>query len=323
MAVPTNTVQTFDRNSIREDLTDIISNIDPYETPLMSNIGTGSARQRLHEWQVDNLAAASGSNATVEGDDPDNEVLSPTQRRNNYTQLSDKVVQVSSTSRAVDNAGYADELAYQLQKVSKELKRDCETRLSGNFAAVPGNSGTAGESAGSVGFITTNVDAAGDGSDPTLCAGTSGYPNAAAGVGTARAATEQQIKDMMQAAWTAGGTPTIALMGGALKQKVSTFPGLAEQRYQAPTGMTTIIGAADVYVSDFGNLTFVPSRFCPTDTIQLLDPELWKVCDLQPYAMETLAKTGHSDQRMIYREYTLQCQNEAGNAVIRDLDAAL
>ncbi|WPZ05494.1 DUF5309 domain-containing protein [Pelagerythrobacter marinus] len=320
MAVPTNTVQTFSRNSIREDLTNIISNISPTDTPFMSNIGTGKAKQRLHEWQKDSLASPDGDNKTIEGDDVTADPAAATSRLNNYTQLSDKAVSVSSTARAVDNAGYADELAYQVSKRAKELKRDIETRINGNFAAVPGGAGTAGETAGSVAFMYTNVDAEATGTDPTLSGGTSGYPNAAAGAGVARAFTEAQLKNVHELAWTEGGEPTMLIMSGKLKQVASTFSGIAAQRKENTRGQATIIGAADVYVGDFGEVSFVPSRFCPTDVAQLIDPSLWKLMDLQPYQLEDLAKTGHSDKKMLSREYVLQCQNEAGNGIIRDLD---
>lgn len=322
MAVPTNTVQTFSRVSIREDLTNIISNISPTDTPFMSNIGSGSAKQRLHEWQVDSLVAANGDNKTIEGDDATIDTAPPTSRRNNYTQLMDKAVSVSSTARAVDNAGYADELAYQTSKRAKELKRDKEVRLCGNFAAVPGGSGTAGEMAGAVAFIRTNDNRGATGADPTLSGGTTGYPNAAAVNGTLRTFTEAMLKDVIQKAWNEGGSPSMALMSGPLKQTASTFAGIADLRKQAGNGQATIIGAADVYVSDFGDIAFVPSRFTTGRDVLVVDPSLWKVCDLQGYQLEDLAKTGHSDKKLLSWEGTLQCENEAGNGVIADVQAA-
>lgn len=319
MAVPTNTVQTFSRTNIREDLSNIISNISPIETPFMSNIGTEKASQRLHEWLTDSLASADGNNKTVEGDDATTDSAPAVTRRNNYTQLSDKVIQVSDTSRAVNTAGYADELAYQLSKKSKELKRDIETRLCGNFAAVPGGASTAGETAGAVAFIITNASRGVGGAAPTLSGSTSGYPNAAATNGTLRSITEAMLKTVVQSAWSAGGEPRIALASGLLKQAMSGFAGIAQQRRDTGNKAATIIGAADFYVSDFGDIAFVPSRFTTGRDVLVMDPSLWKVADLQSYKMEDLAKTGHSDRKMLSREYTLVCQNEAGNAVIADV----
>lgn len=319
MAVPTNTVQTFTRTNIREDLGNIISNISPTETPFMSNIGTESASQRLHEWLTDDLASADADNKTVEGDDATNDSAPAVTRRNNYTQLSDKVVQVSSTARAVNAAGYSDELSYQVAKKSKELKRDIEKRLCANKAAVPGGASTAGECAGAVAFIITNASRGTSGAAPTLSGSTTGYPNAAATNGTLRSITEAMLKTVMQSAWDAGGEPRIALASGLIKQAMSAFTGIAQQRRETGAKAATIIGAADVYVSDFGDVAFVPSRFTTGRDVLVMDPSLWAVADLQGYKMVDLAKTGHSDRKMLSREYTLVCKNEKGNAVIADV----
>lgn len=322
MAVPTNTVQTFARTNIREDLENIISNISPVETPFMSNMGGGKATARLHEWLTDSLANADPDNKTVEGDDATNDSTSPSVRRNNYTQLSDKVVQVSSTAQAVNTAGYANELAYQVAKKGKELKRDIEIRLTSNKPAVPGNATTAGETAGAVAFIITNASRGTGGAAPTLSGTTTGYPNAGETTGTLRNFTEALLKDAHQKAWTAGGNPNILLMSGPLKQTASTFAGIADIRHESGNGAATIIGAADMYVGDFGTIAFVPSRFTTGRNALLLDMSLWKLCDLQPYDITPLAKTGHSDRKMLSREYVLQSTNEAGNANIADVQAA-
>ena len=319
MAVPTNTVQTFARTNIREDLGNIITNIAPTDTPFMANIGTGEARQRLHDWLTDSLAAADPNNATIEGDDASNDATAPSTRRSNYTQLSDKVVQVSTTAQAVNSAGYKNELAYQIAKKGKEMKRDIEKRICGNYAAVPGASGTAGQTAGALAFLMTNASRGAGGAAPTLSGGTTGYPNASATNGTLRTVTEAMLKDVVFQAWTAGGEPSIALAPGDVKQTMSTFAGIAAQRRDTGDKAATIIGAADVYVGDFGEITFVPSRFTSGRDIMVIDPALWKLCDLQGYEMTDLAKTGHSDRKMSAREYALECSNEAGNGVIADV----
>jgi Family of unknown function (DUF5309) len=319
MAVPTNTVQTFARTNIREDLGNIISNIAPTDTPFMSNIGTGKATARLHEWLTDNLASADPNNMTIEGDDVTNDTAPGSVRRNNYTQLSDKSIVVSSTSQAVDTAGYKNELSYQFAKKGKELKRDMEIRLSGNYAAAPGAAGTAGQTAGACAFIISNDSRGATGADPTLSGGTTGYPNAAATNGTLRTITEAMLKTVHQSAWLAGGEPNMLIVSGLIKQTCSTFAGIAQQRRETGNKAVTIIGAADVYVGDFGEVSFVPSRFTTGRDALLIDTSLWKLCDLQPYHTFDVAKTGHADKKALGREYTLQCTNEAGNAVIADV----
>ena len=319
MAVPANTVQTFDRNSIREDLTNILSNISPTRTPFVSNIGTTSASQRTHEWQTDALADPDGGNAHVEGDDTAIDASAPTTRLANNTQIFKKAVSVSGTSQAVDNAGYEKELSYQMMKRGRELKRDVEVRACGNYAAAAGATAAASEMAGAVAFMRTNANRGAGGAAPTL---SGKLVDNAATNGTLRPFTEAQLKDVIHKAWDEGGEPTMALMSGTLKQKASTFVGIAEQRKANGTGQATIIGAADVYVSDFGDISFVPSRFTTGRDVLVLDPSLWAMADLRPYKAEELAKTGDSDKWHMLCEKTLVCENDAGNGVVADVQAA-
>ena len=125
MAVPTNTVETYNRVGIREDLADVIYNITPSEVPFMSNAAKGTASQTLYEWQTDSLEAAA-ANSQKEGDDYALDSRNATVRLNNHTNISAKTVGVSGSDQAVTNAGRGDELAYQMAKAGKELKRDME-----------------------------------------------------------------------------------------------------------------------------------------------------------------------------------------------------
>jgi hypothetical protein len=319
MAVPTNTLQRAALIGVREDLIDKISNIDPTECPLMNNIGTATAKQTFHEWQTDSLVAANGTNAAIEGDDATNDVRPLTKRNGNYTQLSRKVVQVSDTADAVNKAGRAKEMAYQMAKMAPELRRDVETRLCGNYAAVPGAGGTAGQASGAVAMVRTNASRGTSGTAATLSGGTSGYINAVGTAGTLRSVTESMLKTAIQLAWSAGGKPKIALMSGTIKQTASTFAGIAQQRREVGNKAATIIGAADVYVSDFGDIAFVPSRFTSGRDVLIYDPTLWHTAYLQPMQDKPLAENGNSTRRLLWTEFTLRCDNELGNAVIADV----
>ena len=122
MAVPSNTFQRTGKVAVREELHNTISNIAPTQTPVMSNIGRGSCKQTYVEWLTDTLASADQDNAVINGDDAANDTLTDAVRLANYTQLSDKVVGISSTTQAVDSAGNQTKMAYQMLKKSKELK---------------------------------------------------------------------------------------------------------------------------------------------------------------------------------------------------------
>lgn len=267
------------------------------------------------EWQTDALAAASGSNAVIEGDDPGNDSITATVRLGNYTQLSDKVVQVSSSQRVANNAGRGDELSYQLMKRSKELKRDIETRLTGNYASVAGGAGTARECAGFSAWIRTNDSRGAGGSDTAF----SGGIQAAATDGTQRVFTESLLKDVLQLCFDNGGDPTEIHVGSFNKKQISSFTGIADQVRDTGTKRATIIGAADVYVGDFHTLQVKPNRFSPTRAALVVQPDMWKICYYQRFKTEDLAKTGHSDRKMLSVEFTLEACNEKSSGGVFDL----
>lgn len=316
MAVPTGAVQTFAMVGIREELSDVITNISPMDVPFYSMCKKGKTKSRSPEWLKDSLQAADGTNAQVEGDDRTGGTMYQPTRLKNYVQLMDKVVVVSTTAQSVDAAGRSSELKYQVAKSGKELKRDMEARLTGNYASVVGNASTAGKCAGAEAWIETNVSTVGavGGFD----SGT-GLVDAATD-STQRAIAESMIKEVVREAWSAGGEPSTMMVGPFNKQAVSAFSGIATQ-YRENSGQkrATILGAADVYVSDFGELRIVPNRFQRDRTALLLQPDTWEIKFLQPFSTTPLAKTGHSDKRLLATEFTLCVTDEACNGKIADL----
>jgi hypothetical protein len=318
MAVPTNTFQAHTAIGQREDLADVIYDISPKDTPIMSSIGKNKATAVYHEWQTDVLDAATTANAQVEGDDASAKVVTPTVRLGNYTQIVAKTIQVSGTLEAVDKAGRKSEKAYQLAKASAELKRDIETIITANQARSAGTSSTARTMGSLLSWIKTNTNK-GSGT-------TAGVDPVTIGVstrvdGTTRAFTETILKDVVQKVFTSGGTPSLLVVGPALKQVTSTFAGIAGQRFQAPNGPTTIIGAADVYLSDFGQLSIVPDRFMRNSDALVLDPEYAALAYLRPFQTNELAKTGDSEKTQIIAELTLEVRNEAAHGGAFDLAA--
>ncbi len=315
MSVPSGTTQTYQAIGRREDLTDVIHDVTPTDTPFMSAIGKGSASNTYHEWQTDALAAADGTNKVIEGDDPGNDTMTATVRLGNYTQLMDKVIQVSSSQRASNNAGRGDELSYQLSKRSKEIKRDMEARLTGNYASAAGNASTARECAGFEAWIQTNDDRGASGGNTAFTGGI----QAAATDGTQRAFTEDLLKNVLQLCWENGGDPTMVMVGAFNKKAMSAFTGIADAVRDTGNKRATIVGAADVYVSDFGQLNIVANRFSRTRSALVVDPSMWKLCYYQRFKTEDLAKTGHSDRKMLSAEFTLEACNEKSSGCIADL----
>lgn len=315
MTVATNTVQRVSRVGVREDLSDIIYNISPTDTPFVMAIGKGKADNTYVEWQIDTLVAASAQNKTVEGDDLTNDSRPATTRVGTYTQIMKKVVGTSSTARAVKTAGRGDEHNYQMAKAGKELKRDMEARFTGNYASVASTSSVPGETAGALAWLTTNTSKGTSGAD----GGFSGGIVAAATNGTQRAFTETLLKTQVANAWNAGGEPDMAIMSLGQKQVAAAFSGLAQARRETGDKKITIVAGADVYVSDVGEIKLTPDRFCSTRDCLIIDPSLWEIAVLDPIHREKLAKTGLADREALYGEMALKCLNESGNSVIRDL----
>lgn len=302
----------------REDLTDIIYDISPTETPFMSSVGKTKATAVYHEWQTDGLAAATTGNAAVEGADATSATLSPTVRLGNYTQIIQKTVQVSGTLDAVNKAGRKSEKAYQLAKASAELKRDLETILLANQGRSAGTSTVARKLGSLLSWIKTNSDVGSGGADPATI-GVSTRTD-----GTQRTFTEALLKTVVSEVFVSGGSPKILMVGAAGKQKVSSFAGIAAQRYMAPSNTpTTIIGAADVYMSDFGTMSVVPNRFMRTREALILDPEYAALAYLRPFQTNDLAKTGDSENTQLLAEVTLEVKNEAAHGIVADLDMSL
>jgi hypothetical protein len=316
MTQPTNTYDKYDMIGIREDLSDVISNISPTQTPLLSNMQKGTAAQTQFDWQTDALAAAA-ANAHIEGDDTAASALTPTTRYINHTQIFKKVFTVSGTADAVKAAGRKSELAYQIAKKGKELKRDQETAFAGTNVAVAGDSSTARVTASLDSWLFTNDL---NGTSGTQYTFSGGVPVTARTDGTNRTWTEALLKSALVLQYNAGGEVSMLMVGPAKKQETSSFAGIADIRVSANGAKPSmIIGAVDIYVSDFGNLDIVPNRFMPTDLAYLIDPSQVKKRTLRPYFVEELAKTGDAHKRHIIEEAGLEVTNEAALAVVRDL----
>jgi hypothetical protein len=321
MAAITNTFITGDAIGIREDLTNVIYDISPTDTPFMSNIGRTKATNTLHEWQTDELDAVDTDNAVAEGDDVTSfDAVDPTVRMQNSVQISRKTVIIAGTMEKVDKAGRKSELAYQIAKRGKELKRDMESICLSNQAAV----GSGVRKTGSLlAFVKTNTNfnAGGTpaGADPVYTT----YPNATRTDSSApRDFTETHLKDVVQQVYTQGGSPSLLMVGPVNKQKVSAFAGIAAQRYNAQGAKpSTIIGAADIYVSDFGNLSVVPNRFQRERDAHVIDPEYVDIMYLRSFRQEKLAKTGDAEKRMLLVEWGLKVKQEKALGLVADLTA--
>lgn len=322
MAQPTNLVDRYDiSNSVREDLIDKIYNTSPEKTPVTTSFGKSSAAQTYHEWQRDSLAAANKDNALIDGDDFSADTTTTTERIGNYCQIFGKKPAVSRRANIVKKAGKGREMAYQKAKMMLEIKRDVEAMVLSSNAAVAGSSTVASKSGGLGVQIYTNVS---HGATGATTAHTTGAPTVAVTAGTARAFTEALLKTVVQLAYTnSGEIPVQVVMSPSHKSVFSTFTGIAVNRYQVgKKEQGRIIGGADVYMSDFGELEIVPHYLMTgSTTVFLNNPEYADLAFLDGFRTEEMGKTGDSDKNLITADLCLAVRAEKAFGKIADLMA--
>lgn len=311
---------TFNGNGIAEDFQEIIFNISPEEVPLLSMAKKFKANNTLHQWQTDSLTNAQ-ANRNLEGTEPTYGTLSPTTTLNNYQQISMKQVRVSGTYDVVKKYGRKSELAYQLTKAGKELRRDMDYALSRNQTASAGTIAAARSTAGIESWIAGNrILATGNttASTPTY----TNSPTTAITDGTAVTFIESDLQLALQAAWTDGGDPSVILMSYTNKNRFNNFAGIATKFNEikgANQGLT--VGAADMYVSNGGNHVVKLSRQVRDNAVLCLDPEYVGMSTLRPLAKEQMAKTGDYESWMLTAEYGLVVMNPDAHAKVQGVGA--
>ena len=299
----------------REDLSDVITRIDPDETPIFSALRKETGNGVFVEWQVQELAAAVATNYQNEGADASYATPTATTRLGNYMQISQKDAQVSGTLDAVDKAGRDAEVAYQKVLKGLELRRDIEKYLNSDTA----RSASDPRKAGTLSSWITNVDdasgtsaATGDGTDVPDMSGTN------------RALTLAQIDSAMQAAYTDGGQPNMLVVSPAKKATFSDLNSGSvatnQINYTAPRE-AAIVGSVSLYLSDYGQLDVVIDRFASDDRVYLLDSDYASICTLpnRNFTVDDLAKTGDSEKFQIITEFTLKVSAPKAHGAVYDL----
>lgn len=308
----TSSTDTFDQIGIREDLTNMIFDVSPTETPFISNARRTKAKQTTHEWQTDSLAAVSAT-TSVEGADASFSPASATTRLNNITEIIDKTVQVSGTLEATDRAGRDREMAYQEIKRGKEIKRDMEHHVVGlNNAKVTGSDSVARETASFQTWVNTNTSRGSGGSDPT------GDGTDTATDGTQRAFTETLLGAVIDLIFNSGGDPDIIMAGSFNKRALTGFSGNADEKKIDVDGKK-VINAVSVYISDYGSMNVVPNRFLRSRDVLVYEKSFWNLPMLREMQSTPIAKTGDSEKKQMLVEYALEASNEASSGIVADL----
>ncbi len=318
MGQPVNEFDTYDgADSIHEDLHDVIYDISPTETPVLSMAAQGTAASTLHEWLTDALDTPSVTNARIEGEDKDAVAITAATRLSNYCQISDKTVLLSGSQQAVNAADYTGDLSRQVARKALALKRDMETIIAGNQTSVAGDNTTARKLRSLEAWYPSANSDRGTGG----VAGSSSAAATDATTGDLRAIRESMLKNVIQLVWTAGGNSDAIVAGGVNKQRISGFAGNANRNMDATDGKLSAY--IDVYASDFGKvMKIIPNRFSRARTVHVLDSEMLAVDYLRKFFKTPLAKTGDADKELVGAEYTLKVNNPSAHGVVADLSVS-
>ncbi len=295
----------------REDLSNSIYNIDPFDTPVMSMAGRRTATNRTFDWQSENLPLVNTANADVEGFQLVASASQPTVRLNNVTQISHRDATVAGTQESIKKAGKTSEMAHQLALKGKVLKSDIESIMCGRQARVDGDDTvpTARNTECIAHWIARATDR--NGAQGNAVAGyTSSLPLlstdafAAVAGGSQVEFTEVMLGDALEKAYGNGASPTVLVVPPGVKRTVSTFVGRSTT--QVLVGKTEVVATVDVIATDFGRIKAMPSRWIPTDVGLLLDPQYLAVAFFRSFRQIPLAKTGDAETRMILAEWGVE-----------------
>ncbi len=304
MAQLTNVQDSYDSTAVnKESLADVIQALNPAETPLLSAASRGTARATVHEWTSDEWIASSTSNAQIEGNEYSNNTITTPIRNQNYLQISNKVVSVTATQMAVDQVGQSDAMAYAVAKYSQLLKNDMEAIICGNQAGTAGTNNTT-EAIRTLrsfeSWVPTANSSLGSG-------GAAGTTTQAATDGTQRAFTETLFMEVLQKGYDAGANFDMAIMGSYQKRIFSGFTGATFRNSDAKD--KTVTAVVDVYVSDFGEVQAMVSRYVRGRSVLLAEKDKLEVAYLRPFEINDLAKTGSAQRKAIEVEYTFVPKN--------------
>ena len=286
---------TYDEPTNREDLTDVVTNISPTQTPITTMIGKTKANATKHEWVEDELSDAA-ANAQVEGAQDTATPAAARDRKDNYTQIMKRGYSVTGTQQAVKTAGVSDEFGYNMIKAMKELAKDLEFAITTQTTKAAGSKTVARTFAGIPGMVATNVLDNG---------------------GTARLIDRDLITTALQKAWEAGGEPNKLVCSGSNKRIISALTTSNTKNVDAKK--KTVIEAVDVIDTDFGRIEITASRFMPDTQVFVLDPQYLALAWLRPFKRKDLPDSSDGRAGVITGEMTLEVKAEKGQAIIKDL----
>jgi len=323
MAAVTNAFSTYQAKGNREDLSNSIYNIDPFDTPVMSMARRRNAKNRTFDWQTEFLPTVDTNNAHPEGFELARSAATPTVRLTNVTQISKRDATVSGSQEASDAAGKGSEMGHQMAMASKTLKSDMESIMSSRQARDDGaDPNTPRKTEAIAHWLGRATNKAGAVATTDLLGGATvgfftGLPTTATTAFTAVAGgsqvavTEQMLGDAMQKAYTNGAKPDNWVVPPAIKRTVSTFEGRGIS--QVLVGKTEVVATVDIIATDFGRVKVMPSLWMPSDIALLLDADFIAVAFFRNFRQFPIAKIGDAETRIILAEWGVEMRNPLGH----------
>ena len=285
--------QTYATSTNHEDLTDVLTKIGDMTTPAYAKLRKVSAKNTLHEWSTYEHDSAA-VNAQIEGATYSYGALTAPSRLTNYTQIFRKTFQVSNTQQAVDPAGMEDEYAFRVQVALEAIGRDIEKALI-NGTANSGASGTGRRLKGILSFITTNIST---------------------GTGTGRALSEAELNGLIQDCYENGGRPDWLLGSYTQVNKLAQLMS-ADRTYN--DGNKEFTSQMLVYSSPFGRVMVEGDSQIASDTLAVLQKDMWAIAQLRPVAKKDTPETADAKNGVLIGELTLEARAEKMNGKITGL----
>lgn len=313
---------TYSAVGNREDLSNVIYNIDPFDTPLLSAARRRNVKARQFDWQTENLPVVDLNNAQLEGFELDRTASLPTVRLSNVTQISKRDATVSGSQEASDAAGKGSEMGHQMALKSKVLKSDIESIAGSRQPRADGDDATARKTEGLAHFIARGRDR-NNVQGSAVVGYTSSLPTTATGAfaavagGSQVAITEVMLGDAMQVAYTNGANPDLWIVPPAIKRSVSTFNGRSATMFTV--GKTEVIATVDIIQTDFGRIKVVPSRWVVSDTALLIDRAYVAIGWFRNFRQVPIAKIGDADTRMILGEWGVEARNPVAHILFNGI----
>ena len=330
MAAITDVMETYDASAIKEDISSVIFNLDPDNTPALSNAGRRDVQNTLYQWQVESLPTSASTNKHIEGAkilevDAELDAGTATTLLNNYTQISWRNATVSGTLQSVSQHAKAQEMAHQMALRSKQLKIDIEKTILSHNPAVAGASGTARQteslphmvgrlgtagSAWASSDTSIHIDTSGGTLTVVATSATGAHTDSTTAAGALAPMTEALFMGVANGIWDNGGELDTVLCNGAIKREISDFGGRgASQIIVSPE---TVANNVTLVQTDFGDCKVMMDRHMRVTSgvdVGFVDWDYLNVAFLRPFTSQVLAKQGDADVTNLLCEWGVMMSN--------------